>query len=76
MSVACEVSTRVTNPTPMGIFERYLTIWVGLCILGRHWAWLFVPRGLSSFGPVGSGPSEHSRSRAHLAHDCSHASKS
>lgn len=33
MSVACEVSQKTAADSPMGIFERYLTLWVGLCIL-------------------------------------------
>ena len=33
MSVACEVSQKTAADSPIGIFERYLTLWVGLCIL-------------------------------------------
>ncbi len=33
MSVACEISQKTAVDSPMGIFERYLTLWVGLCIL-------------------------------------------
>lgn len=33
MSVTCEVSQKTAVDSPMGIFERYLTLWVGLCIL-------------------------------------------
>ncbi len=32
MSVACEISQKTAVDSPMGIFERYLTLWVGLCI--------------------------------------------
>ncbi|GAB1368366.1 ACR3 family arsenite efflux transporter [Azonexus hydrophilus] len=33
MSVTCEISQKTAVDSPMGIFERYLTLWVGLCIL-------------------------------------------
>lgn len=33
MSVQCEVRTERTAPAPLGFFERYLTAWVGLCIV-------------------------------------------
>ena len=33
MSVTCEISQKTAADSPMGIFERYLTLWVGLCIL-------------------------------------------
>jgi len=33
VSVTCEISQKTAADSPMGIFERYLTLWVGLCIL-------------------------------------------
>jgi len=33
MSVQCEVTARRANDPPMSVFERYLTIWVFLCIV-------------------------------------------
>ncbi len=33
MSVQCEVSARVAIGAPMSVFERYLTVWVFLCIV-------------------------------------------
>ena len=33
MSVTCEIAQKTAVDSPMGIFERYLTLWVGLCIL-------------------------------------------
>jgi ACR3 family arsenite transporter len=33
VSVTCEISQKTAVDSPMGIFERYLTLWVGLCIL-------------------------------------------
>lgn len=33
MSTACEPATHETDSASLGIFERYLTVWVALCIL-------------------------------------------
>ena len=33
MHAACDLAGTATADSPMGIFERYLTLWVGLCIL-------------------------------------------
>ena len=33
MSVQCEVTAKVATAAPMRLFERYLTVWVFLCIL-------------------------------------------
>ena len=33
MSVTCEIAQKTAVDSPMGIFERYLTLWVGQCIL-------------------------------------------
>lgn len=33
MSVQCESSARPTVGAPMSVFERYLTVWVFLCIV-------------------------------------------
>mgnify|MGYP000694537922 CR=1 FL=1 len=33
MSVQCEVTAKASAQTPMSLFERYLTIWVFMCIL-------------------------------------------
>jgi ACR3 family arsenite transporter len=33
MSAQCEVTVKETSGTPMGVFERYLTLWVFSCIL-------------------------------------------
>ena len=32
MSAACEVSAKAAEGAQLGLFERYLTVWVGLCI--------------------------------------------
>jgi len=46
MSIACETVLDTPDSAPMGIFERFLTAWVGLCILvgiglGHLWPSLF-----------------------------------
>ncbi|TSE26691.1 Arsenical-resistance protein Acr3 [Tepidimonas sediminis] len=46
MSAQCEVTARRAAGAPMGVFERYLTLWVALCIvagilLGQLWPTLF-----------------------------------
>ena len=33
MSVQCEVASKAASPTPMTVFERYLTLWVFICIV-------------------------------------------
>ncbi len=33
MSVQCEVAVKAAEGAPMGLFERYLTVWVFLCIV-------------------------------------------
>ncbi|EGV29552.1 arsenical-resistance protein [Thiorhodococcus drewsii AZ1] len=33
MSVQCDISTKRASGAPMSVFERWLTLWVGLCIL-------------------------------------------
>jgi len=41
MSAQCEITAKRTRGAPMGVFERYLTLWVFLCILAGiglgHW---------------------------------------
>ncbi len=32
MSIQCEITAKAASPLPMTIFERYLTLWVFLCI--------------------------------------------
>lgn len=33
MSAQCEVTAKHQSGAPMGVFERYLTVWVLLCIV-------------------------------------------
>jgi len=41
MSAQCEVTAKQATGSPMSLFERYLTVWVGLCIVAGialgHW---------------------------------------
>ena len=41
MSAQCEVTAKLAARSPMSLFERYLTVWVGLCIVAGialgHW---------------------------------------
>ncbi len=33
MSAQCEITAKAAAGAPMSVFERYLTVWVGLCIV-------------------------------------------
>lgn len=50
MSVQCEVTGRRAAKAPMGIFERYLTLWVALCIVGGIGLGQVVPDVFQAFG--------------------------
>lgn len=44
MSTPCEVTAKRAAAAPMSVFERYLTVWVFLCILagialGQYLIW-------------------------------------
>ncbi|GAB3441909.1 ACR3 family arsenite efflux transporter [Massilia solisilvae] len=57
MSVQCEVSSTRAAPAPLGFFERYLTAWVGLCIvagilLGQAFPGLFKAVGAMEIAKV------------------------
>ncbi|GAB3406930.1 ACR3 family arsenite efflux transporter [Massilia agilis] len=57
MSVQCEVSSNRGAPAPLGFFERYLTAWVGLCIvvgilLGQAFPALFKAVGAMEIAKV------------------------
>jgi len=43
MSAHCDVTTKPASEAPMGLFERYLTLWVALCILGGITLGRFIP---------------------------------
>jgi len=50
MSVQCEVTGRRAAKAPMGIFERYLTLWVALCIVGGIILGQIAPDVFQAFG--------------------------
>ena len=55
MSAQCEVTGKRAAGAPMSVFERYLTVWVALCIVAGI--------ALANFSPVCSRPSGAWRSR-------------
>lgn len=57
MSVQCAVTAKAASPTPMSFFERYLTLWVFLCILlgiglGQFFPGVFQAIGSMEFAQV------------------------
>ena len=52
MSAQCEVTAKQVAGSPMSLFERYLTVWVGLCIVAGialgHW----FPQPFQAIGQV------------------------
>ncbi len=57
MSVQCEVTAKAVSHAPMTVFERYLTLWVFLCILlgialGQFWPGVFQAIGAMEFAQV------------------------
>ncbi len=50
MSVQCEIAAKAADKAPMGIFERYLTLWVALCILAGVMLGHFVPAPFHAIG--------------------------
>lgn len=57
MSVQCEVTARQSAGVPMSVFERYLTVWVFLCIvvgiaLGQMFPWIFQSIGRMEIAEV------------------------
>nr|WP_316979271.1 ACR3 family arsenite efflux transporter [Shumkonia mesophila] len=50
MSIQCEATGRRAAKAPMGIFERYLTLWVALCIVGGIALGQVVPDVFQAFG--------------------------
>lgn len=50
MSAQCEVTTRQAEDQPLGIFERYLTLWVFLCIAVGVVLGQFLPAVFQSVG--------------------------
>ncbi len=50
MSVACEVSAKTAAGAPMSVFERYLTVWVFLCIVAGIAAGQLLPDFFQAVG--------------------------
>ena len=50
MSVQCEVVAKHVDRAPMSVFERYLTIWVFLCILAGIALGQFLPNVFQAIG--------------------------
>ncbi len=50
MSAQCEVTAKVAAGTPLSIFERYLTVWVFLCIIAGVVLGQALPRVFQAIG--------------------------
>jgi ACR3 family arsenite transporter len=52
MSSQCEVIGKQAAGTPLGFFERYLTLWVFLCIIGGTLLGLYAPKAAEAVGAL------------------------
>ena len=52
MTSACEVATKQASGAPLGFFERYLTLWVFLCIIAGTLLGLLVPEAAQAIGAL------------------------
>ena len=52
MTSACEVATKQASGAPLGFFERYLTLWVFLCIVAGTVLGLVVPEAAQAIGAL------------------------
>ena len=52
MPPACEVATKQASGAPLGFFERYLTLWVFLCIVAGTVLGLVVPEATQAIGAL------------------------
>lgn len=52
MTSACEVATKQASGAPLGFFERYLTLWVFLCIVAGTVLGLLVPEAAQAIGAL------------------------
>ena len=52
MSVQCEVTAKVAAHAPMSVFERYLTVWVFLCIVAGITLGQLLPGVFQSIGKM------------------------
>ena len=52
MSSQCEVIGKQAAGAPLGFFERYLTLWVFLCIIGGTLLGLYAPTAAQAVGAL------------------------
>ena len=52
MTNACEVALKQASGAPLGVFERYLTLWVFLCIVAGTILGLVVPQAAQAVGAL------------------------
>ena len=52
MSAACEVTTQQAEGSRLGVFERYLTLWVALCIVTGITLGHFLPGAFQAIGKL------------------------
>jgi ACR3 family arsenite transporter len=52
MSAQCEVTAKAASGAPMSLFERYLTVWVFLCIVAGIALGQFVPAPFQALGRI------------------------
>ena len=52
MTSACEVATKQASGAPLGFFERYLTLWLFLCIVAGTLLGLLVPEAAQAIGAL------------------------
>ncbi|GGH89531.1 arsenical-resistance protein [Pseudomonas fluvialis] len=52
MTSACEVATKQASGAPLGFFERYLTLWVFLCIIAGTLLGLLMPEAAQAIGAL------------------------
>src|SRR5512134_1144555 len=50
MTVQCEVTPRVATGAPLSLFERYLTVWVFLCIVAGIALGQLAPEAFQAIG--------------------------
>ncbi|HCC60578.1 MAG TPA: arsenical-resistance protein, partial [Pseudomonas sp.] len=52
MSTQCETIGKKAAGAPIGFFERYLTLWVFLCIVAGTLIGLFAPKAAQTVGAM------------------------
>ena len=52
MSSPCEVAAKQAAGAPLGVFERYLTLWVALCIVAGTLLGLYAPSAAQAIGAL------------------------